>query len=362
MTICYWGGVNGAKKNLRWLMSYNNKKFAVLFDHTIQIEHNQVHWDGFVTKKAKINRSPRCWDLSRNIEILYYKEGHDDLKRITMQRRDLDFIYSLKKRKETDRNSSPYSMTKGRTFHLPKVTIEPEMIDESLDGTMIQFEAINKIKIEADRPNVCRVQVKDIPEDVHLVLSHGNRGAGLINPTYTGMNLQDDWNKFRNIVPYKTNLVDRAVNAMDIWTNMSIFNSDPIKHKLSLRAKDRHDQYVSKVKENTQAIDLISMLYPTKEKLYEYLDNMVFNYHHSTIQELKDNGIQFEYFNLDNGDYKKTFGVEKEYGGFRNQTLHYLCQMSKAKNKKQARLLYFEIRQIAKEYIASRGNPKDNRL
>ena len=133
-----------------------------------------------------------------------------------MQRRDLDFIYSLKKRKETDRNSSPYSMTKGRTFHLPKVTIEPEMIDESLDGTMIQFEAINKIKIEADRPNVCRVQVKDIPEDVHLVLSHGNRGAGLINPTYTGMNLQDDWNKFRNIVPYKTNLVDRAVNAMDI--------------------------------------------------------------------------------------------------------------------------------------------------
>ncbi len=330
MTFCYWGGKNGGKKNLRWLMSYNSKKFAVMNEHSIQLEKNQVHWDGFITKESKRQRRPRCWDISRNIEFLYYKEGHDDLQSITITKRSLDYIFHLKHQRL---DVSPYYDGNGRTYKAPEIKIDDDLLEEfmSLNGTLVQYESVRHRSKKFDIPNLPKVTFNDVPEDVHLVLPHNKKS----NDNFLDVELSDDWNRFTNIVPYKSNLVDHAVNAMDVWGEAMF------KRQLGLSRK------------RVQGAN--------QKELYKYLDKMVFTNFHELARSLKDNGIQFVYFDLDKGNYKETFEVEKEFGGFRNQTFLYLCQLARA-NSREERKNYLEIREIAKDYISSRGNPKDNRL
>tara|TARA_Y100001937_G_scaffold62585_1_gene85868 strand:+ start:78 stop:1121 length:1044 start_codon:yes stop_codon:yes gene_type:complete len=347
MTICYWGGYSGGKKNVKWLMYYNNKKTCHVHQNKIDITHHKVYWDGYISKKQY-----RCWDIELNKEILYY--NGDNLESVSMTRRQLNYIFypnapelyvscDLKKDSSgnyylTDVRKNSHNLIDTSWVHplqihnyeRKKLQIDKDLAkkyinDPNLKGTFLQWEAVRQ-----HTPKGKNIEINDIPE-CHVILPFYRKA----NLSFSGIDVSKEWNRYRNIVPYKSNLVDSALNAIDMY------------------ADDKNG-----VTEN-----LCLQWYQTdKQKLWNYLEKMVFTNYQDVPRLLKDNGVKFEYFDMDKDSYKKTFMVEREFSGFRNMTYHYINQIKQSRNKKAARKRYSEVKEIATEFIQYMGNPKDNRL
>lgn len=379
MTLCYWGGYRGGKKQMQWLMTYNQKKFCIVLDHSFSIHDNKCHWMGFVNKISDKKRISRSWEYTSNITKYYYKEGEDELCTATNSRRFLCNIFDrdLRFKEKAVKARINSQIYKGKKFKPPVGNIRDDAkqgyaqmnvdnktfsiynyklnknigfdddsllkyLDSKYDGTMLQWKAVSHIT-EPYRGNGSKlmygakwyttelpfIKIKDIP-DCHLVIPHSYHGNG----SFHEFNMSAEWNKFKNIVPYKSNLVDSAVSAMYLW-------------------RETHGYEESN--------PCINWYQTNKQDLWNHLYKMVFEYYYTVPKRLKDHGIQFEYFDLDKGSYRETFEVPKEFGGFRLMTYYYLNEMKQAENKTEARRDYGIYREIAKEFLEYMGNPKDNR-
>jgi len=328
-------------------MNYNNKKTCSVYEDKILLVQNKVYWDGYIS-----NDHYRCWDIEHNKKLLYY--NGDDLQSVSMTKRSLEYIFfpnapelyvSCDLKKDSSGN---YYLTDVRknsqniiddswvyplqihNYERKKLRINKHLAkkyvnDPSLKGTFLQWEAVRQ-----HPPKGKNIEVKDIP-DCHLVLPYRRKA----NDSFFGINISKDWNRFRNIVPYKSNLIDSALNAIDMWANDKI----TITENLCLRWYETD-----------------------KQQLWDYLKKTVFTNYHDIPRRLKNSGVKFEYFDMDKDSYKKTFEVEREFAGFRNMSYHYINQIRQSKNKKAARERYSLVREIATEFIQYMGNPKDNRL
>ena len=327
-------------------MYYNHKKICVICQNKIDVVHHKVYWDGFISKKQY-----RCWDIELNKEILYY--NGDNLESVSMTRRQLEYIfypnapelyvscdlmrdssgkYYLSDVIKNSQNIIDQSWVHPLQIHnyerkklqIDKDLAKKYMKDPNLKGTFLQWEAVRQ-----HTPKGKNIEIKDIP-DCHLILPFYKKA----NRSFSGIDVSKEWNRYRNIVPYKSNLVDSALNAIDMY------------------ADDKNG-----VTEN-----LCLQWYRTdKQQLWNYLEKMVFTNYQVIPKMLEDNGVKFEYFDMDKDCYKKTFMVEREFSGFRNMSYHYINQIKQSKNKKAARKRYSEVKEIATEFIQYMGNPKDNR-
>jgi len=283
MTICYWGGYSGGKKNVKWLMYYNHKKICVICQNKIDVVHHKVYWDGYLSKKQY-----RCWDIELNKEILYY--NGDNLESVSMTRRQLEYIfypnapelyvscdlmrdssgkYYLSDVIKNSQNIIDQSWVHPLQIHnyeRKKLQIDKDLAkkyinDPNLKGTFLQWEAVRQ-----HTPKGKNIEIKDIP-DCHLILPYCKKA----NQSFSGVDVSKEWNRYRNIVPYKSNLVDSALNAIDMY------------------ADDKNG-----VTEN-----LCLQWYRTdKQKLWNYLEKMVFTNYHDIPRMLSHSGVKFEYLLL----------------------------------------------------------------
>tara|TARA_B100000902_G_scaffold274696_1_gene260540 strand:+ start:408 stop:1289 length:882 start_codon:yes stop_codon:yes gene_type:complete len=125
---------------------------------------------------------------------------------------------------------------------------------------------------------------KCLPTDILFPLYANN---GVVNKisTYGGEQLDNNIEYIkscRNIVPFKTNLVSKAALLLNKFCQ---FN-----------------------KRNPYGHDVIKAYKNDKQMVYQYLDDYIFNCSYYVEHWLRNNNIEYEYFNLDEDSYKECFG------------------------------------------------------
>ena len=335
MTICYWGGFRGGKKNILHLMRYNQKKFCDITRHTITLYDDKINWIGYTDKRVKKNRLPITCDYTSKITRFYHIEGSKELYSTTRTNDRISNDIGTLAGFIMQSGSSSLNYRLDHSIKFDDDTVM-DFVNPKNEGTMLHWKAlehiINKGKWR-DTDELPSIKVEDIP-DCHLVLPYKRQA----NLAYEGVHLDDSWNKFRNIVPYKSNLLDMTVAGLYNWR-------ESYKFGINFRKEGTILTYYKKY----------------KKKLWKHLYESVFQFTTDVPKKLNKSGIAFEYFDLDKGDYKKTFGVEKEFGGFRNISHHHIHMIKIAIDKKRARKDYLMYTDIAKEFLEYMGNPKDNR-
>ena len=295
-------------------MKFNGKKFCLLFTNSIRVEENIIHWHGYLNKEDHKKRINRYWDNDSYMTILY-RDG-DELLSVSRNRRKWGLVgmLSIDKGLPSPRRKVPINMSKEYA--------ERYKNDPKLKNTMVHHEALNKSKINK------MITVDDVP-DCHLLIPF-NQISRIEWPEEF---YSQDWNRYRNIVPYKSNLVDSARNFLDLFGG----------HKAGVF----HSTFEGGVFDTD------------KKTLWKYLDEHIFTGFESVPEKLKQYGIEFEYFDLDKDSYKKTFEIDEDplfrLGGYN--------LMGQLKNfpTKQTRDRYHRLTDIAKEYVAQCGR-EDNRI
>jgi hypothetical protein len=343
MSICYWGGNCGAKKHLQYLMSFNGKKFCILHNNYINIEESIVHWHGYLNKEDSKKIINRYWDKESHQTTLY-RDG-DELLSFSSHRRiwkpvntpnqlrfDIDYDHE-EGFKLVNVNYPSHSLIKDSihrgaifkrrksTTNMSKEYVERYKNDPKLKNTMVYYEAVKNSK------QTKIITVDDVP-DCHLLIPYNPHiGRGDRTTAF----YSQDWNRFRNIAPYKSNLVDAARNMLDVYNRKSSW-------------KEKWDN---------------SVFDTDRKKLWRYLDDEVFTKFEAVPRELKKHGIEFEYFDMDKDSFKKTFEIDKD-PLFRLMTY---TTMDALKNfpTKEVRDRYHRLTDIAKEYVAQCGR-EDNRI
>ena len=325
-------------------MKINGKKFCVLHHDIIIVKENTIHWHGYLNKKDSKKIINRYWDNDSYQKILY-RDGDELLsvsthsrkwERVNVPRRlriDIDYDHE-NGLKITNKCYPPHSLidhsihrgvTRTRKVHknMSEEYVERYRNDPKLKNTLVHYEAVKKSKRS-------KITVDDVP-DCHVLMPCDY---------YDHLGEEDfylqDWNRYRNIVPYKSNLVDSARNLLDL------FDEDK-----ETSWKERWDNSVFDVYETD------------KKTIWKYLDEYVFTKYEDVPKELKKYGIEFEYFDLDKDSYKKTFEIDKD-PLFRLMTYNTMDQLKNFPTK-ETRDRYHRLTDIAKEYVAQCGR-EDNRI
>lgn len=326
-------------------MSFNGKKYCILKGDTITIEESIIHWHGYLNKKDSKTIINRYWDKESHQTTLY-RYG-DELLSFSRQKRqwqrvntanqlrlDIDYDYE-EGLKLVNVNYPSHSLIKDSLHRgvisktdlkynsstMSKEYAERYKNDPKLKNTMVHFQAVKNSK------KTKNITVDDVP-DCHLLIPYNPHiGKGDRTTAFYSQN----WNRFRNIVPYKSNLIDAARNMLDIYNRNNTW-------------KEKWDNSVF----NTD-----------RKKLWTYLDNQIFTTFEAVPKELKKHGIEFEYFDMDKDSFKKTFEIDKD-PLFRLLTY---STMDALKNfpTKEVRNRYHRLTDIAKEYVAQCGR-EDNRI
>ena len=344
-------------------MQLNGKKFCLLYDNSIIVEENIIHWHGYLNKEDHKKGINRYWD-NDSYQTILYRDG-DELLSVSRNTRRWERISQLKFARllcDIDydneeglkiKNASypphsliEHSMHRGVVIRgnknkpslkrkVPKRMSEEYAEryrnDPKLKNTMVHHEAVKKSKISK------MITVDDVP-DCHLLIPFNQSFLHQIEGQEDNTNIfySQDWNRYRNIVPYKSNLVDSSRNFLDVFD-----------YQKKTSWKERWDHSVFDAYEKD------------KKAIWEYLDKNVFGVFESTPEKLKQYGIQFEYFDLDKDSYKKTFEIDEDplfrLGGYS------IIDQLKNFPTKQTRDRYHRLTDIAKEYVAQCGR-EDNRI
>ena len=353
MTVCFWGGFATGKKQLLHNFKLNNKKFCLVDDYNIKFSDNICHWNGYVNEHDNLNRTSQCWDITERIKILYH--GKTGLCSTYKKSRKLKFVdtfykgYARKKKvlsilKDLVTDTSDEKLRAVEKIAMLPFSSQTLIMDDSYakmfredpkyQDTLCHFESLQQLPPEKWVKK--KISIDDIP-DCDLIIPHRNFASG-----YKGWErvdeqfFQQDWNRYHNIIPYKSDLVDYARNGIDL------FCIEQLRY-------DTHNLHKHTILEDYQK---------HKERLWRYLDFVVFG--SDFLQKtLRKAGIKFEYFNLDKDSYKKTYGLEKEFPRtFCSPTLN---DIRNSNHKVTARKNYQKLTEIAEEYVASCGR-EDNRI
>mgnify|MGYP001168149988 CR=1 FL=1 len=141
----------------------------------------------------------------------------------------------------------------------------------------------------------------------------------------------------RNIVPYKTNILDITI------ARINLFESRQTNKTFNVNIKNVEEAY-----------------YLDKNLVWTHLDDFVRN-NRNVEQKLVDNNIPYEYLDLDNHDYRDyvkkdlpPVGVSREGANTSpNKTFKISGKMDYDSNKENERYLF--ARRISEEYIKERG-------
>ena len=295
----YWGGCTGAKRFVKKLMIYNDKSYVEHYPFNIVYAKHICH------SAPKPLRYDSQWDVTRKADIISRKIESPDkyYTETTGCERDTDFVnMGLEAMGPAHRNLGGFQVRgmEDRYFYRDRYNIK------------------NKSKHLVELP------VTDIPE-CHTIFPYHRRAAY----SFDGVEISDWFRSHTNIVPYKSDLVESAINQLDNWGEFYP-DSDPW-WKVS------------------------------KKKVWHHLDLTVFDMWYKVEERLREASIDYEYFDLDKDDWAKTFQVQKSLP---RQIMHHVyCQMNRLpkEKKKKAYEDHRRMTEVAKEYIISRGK-KDNRL
>ena len=300
----YWGGITGAKKYLKKLMIYNSK------DYVEHYPYNIVHGKHICHHTPKPLRYDSLWDTSRKADITSRRVDNPDeiITVSTGWERDIDCMCMLYNGNTCDNSHRIFGGF-------------PEGRDGDRFFYRIRFNIRNKPN---QVPALVELPLSDIPE-CHLVFPYHRRFMS----SFRSVNISEWFKSQTNIVPYKSDLVECAINQLDNW-----------------------GEYYS---------DFPWWKAKNKKAIWKYLDLTVFTAWYDVEKKLREAGIEYEYFDLDKDDWAKTFHVQKNLP---RQIMHHVyvqLNLLKKEKKKKAYEDYRRMTDIAKEYIISRGK-KDNRL
>tara|TARA_B000000557_G_scaffold264332_1_gene269368 strand:+ start:114 stop:1109 length:996 start_codon:yes stop_codon:yes gene_type:complete len=328
----YWGGGMSGKSLLEFQHIYGNKTVAYALDYIVRVKYGTCHFTGY--KKHK-----KWWDVTQTYE-LHHKRIDEDAVRVSIKKhRKLQHIlggvdrgYNIKLvqtepmhyivpdiNKPSPKPASELTMGRKETKRYSKLKYK----DSLVYFTSINSQGYNNRSgmLESMKPEM----YPEVDTLIPFFLVCNSKGREL--PI-------DEWYKDkRNIVPYKSNLLEMAVKCLD---GINDFRRG-----------------------NKWGIDAVQAIKDDKKYVYQYLDDEIIHHHHKIAKRLMKYGIDFEYFDLDKGSYKDTFGLDRTLD--RNIDNPVLFQLKGADDKKKARSRYFQLVDLAQEYLQSR-NIKDNRL
>ena len=348
MTFCYWGGNCGAKSFVRSLLQYNSKNYARIFPYIVEYIHPTCHWIG-----EKVNEHS-IYDYTKKVSRIHrHIDKPEELLSVSHTVRKVDYISGLirmqKGRLKVSLDKNHQLQYSG--VHYPISAIIPDELDAcvSLRGygrsenieyseefsslkykdTLMYYETIGNCRKSNNFGKLMSVSIDDVP-DCHMIMPFAN----LANSSFEKAIIPDTFNRFTNILPIKTDIIESAINQLDNWNDY--YNESPCNEVFNWYHFDR-------------------------KRLWRYLDFRVFEANYKIERKLRSYGIKYEYFDMDKGDWAKTFQLERNLP--RLLTHHVYVQVRNAKDKKSARKNYHRLRDIAKEWYAERGRErKDNSL
>jgi|TARA_B100000508_G_scaffold126465_1_gene111024 hypothetical protein len=328
----YWGGGMSGKTLLEFQHVYGNRSIAFCGQYVYRKKYGTCHLTGY--KKHK-----KFWDVTMISEVHHKRIDEDNVRVSTRKLRKLQHIlggcdrgYNLRMVQifpmhyiVPDINkpspTPPSELTMGRK-ELKKYS------NLKYADSIAYFSAINS-QTNNNRTGVLeKMRPEYYPEVDTLIPMFLN-----CNPRGNDLPIDEWYKDKRNILPYKSDLREMVVKLLDGFADF------------------RRD---TKWKE-----DVIQAIKDDKKYVYQYLDDEVIHHHHKIARRLMKYGIDFEYFDLDKGSYKDTFGLDRSLD--RNIDNPVLFQLKGADDKKKARTRYFQLVDLAEQYLQSR-NIKDNRL
>ena len=360
--FAYWGGFNGAKKYVKRLMGLNSKCYVEMYPYAMVNFKHKCHWFGRNSK----------WDLMYDISIdkqfVHRHKDHPDLFVATKSMRHCDFLqgglHGGKAGKiwpvmKDNRLQIEWDLRLSDSFICPDEitrlirfgshdTIGFGRLKDPLRNkrdhrffsdikykdTRMYYDVLNKNKVVDKTGNFLPVTPDDIPE-THVVFPY------IVRANYQYDTIDIDGDKFKNyvnVLPYKVDHIDGAINAMENY------------------GENLHGADVYNCKKNT----VRKMYKENKQKLWEYLDWMVFEIYYVLERKLVDAGIKIEWFNLDKDSFANFFGVEKSLPRLmRGENIAYTI-LTSAKDKKACRKNYRLLEKISREWL-SQSKYKDKK-
>ena len=356
----YWGGFNGAKKYVKRLMGLNSKCYVEMYPYSMIHHKHKCHWFGRNTKRDLI------WDITIDKDLVHRHVDSPGLLTSSKHIRKVDYLQGglhggksgriwpemengrvvIKSNLEVaDSFISPDDIVRLIRFG-PNDTIgfgrlkdplrnkedQRGFLDIKWKDSSMYYEVLKRNVVNDNSRKLIELTPDDIPK-THVVFPYITRA------NYQYEDVKIDGDKFKdyiNVLPYKTNLVDCAINALENWgENRQGGNGKPNK---------------------------VMHLYKTnKKELWKYLDCIVFDMNYMLERKLIDAGIKYEWINIDKDDWAKFFKVERNLPRLmRGENIAFTI-LTTSKYKKTIRKNYRILEDISREWFADK-NKKDTRL
>lgn len=333
----FWAGSMTGKQSLGYQHLYGNKSIAFCHTYVIRKKYATVHLTGYKGFK-------KFWDATVTNELYHKRIDEDKVRIASMTERKLQNvsgghilrpnIYYSHKPKCTNFYIEPLLHKYGEYKPTEVKMDKKDYIKYSrlkYSDTMAYYKAINASKTN----NIANVLEEIKPEnypDVHTIVPNFRlvKNNEVVGEVYEPIS---NWfEDKKNIVPYKSNVHDLVVKLLDGFAD---YRSGYVVQNLP-----------------DKPCNIVEIYKNEKEMVYFYLDEEVINKPKKLVNRFKHNNIKFEHFDLDKGSYKDTFGLDRDFD--RNYDNSSLYQLKITDNKKDARKRYFELLDLADEYIRSR--------
>jgi len=334
----YWGYGATGKTCLEYQHLYGGKSFAWISEFCAKTRFGTVHLTGFKNNK-------KWWDLEVTNNIWHKRIDEDKVRVVSNTQRKLCYILGGMNRSVNMRYMQIFPMN----YLDPDLEAKPKKRGQNTlslgtkglkkysqlkyKNTQAYFSAINNQSGKCKTGILEPMSPKYYPKDAHTICPYvlSNR----CGDTYRSINRPlDEWfQDQRNIVPFKSDLQEYAVKFLDGFGDFR--------------------------RGTKWGVDVIQALKDDPKFVYDYLDYNIFTVPRIHAERFKQYNINFEYFDLDKGDYKKTFDLSRTLS--RNLDNPVIHQLRNTKKKKEVLEKYFILYDIAEKYLKTRGR-KDNRV
>lgn len=330
----YWGYGASGKSNLEYQHLYGGKSFSWIGKFCAKTKSGTVHITGLQNNK-------KWWDYDVTNTIWHKRKDEDKVRTVSNTQRKLDYIKGCPNRSfkmryvqifpinyiDPDLDAKPKKNDWQNTLHLNTKGLK-KYSQLKYVNTQAYFSAINNQSGKCPTGILEPMIPKYYPTDAHTICP-----VELISRLGNNEPLDEWFQDQRIILPFKSNLYEYAITFLD---SLGDFRRG-----------------------NKWGHDVIQAIKDDPKFIYDYLDNSIFTVPKIHAERFKKNNINFEYFDLDKGDYKKTFDLSRSLSrNFDNQVIG---QLRNTKKKKEARERYFRLYDVADKYLKSRGR-KDNRV
>ena len=341
----YWGYASSGKTLLQFNHLYGNKSVAYI-DFWYKYNGNLTEWKNiprYVIKKKVGNchltgfkDNNLFWDITITNELHHKRIEEEDVRICTDKTRCLEYNFGC----VCTNNNFEYVQTKPHYYIVPDLTKtlstapptvrlgKKEIIKYSnlkYQNSSVYYKAINRQQRKNTSGKLKVMALEDYPK-LDTIIMHINGEYGKCDEQKSE-SINEWYKDKRNIVPYHSNLLHSAVKRLDEFCDF------------------RRDTKWNE--------DVIQAYNDDKKMIYDYLDEELILRPQTVIKKLMKDGIDFEYFDLDKGSYKDTFGLSRDLS--RNLDNPLTFQLKNAKDKKKARSRYFQLYDIADKYVKSKG-------